>query len=153
MLTMSGSSIEKSTVCEDCIETPNDQFQSVDNTYNSETWSFPWKGQEVISESCLTSLRALTQHVQINLRCTKDSLVERDVETVGPQQVISRKENLRVPAAVDWVLVFDSYPVWIFSLTPRVVNSILVLQVKNGTIFVLKLFHIQDMVQYLSMTR
>ena len=66
MLTVSESSKENLTVCEDCAETSWTQLQSVNNTYNVKTCSFLQNDQEVIAKSCSTLSCALKQHVGDN---------------------------------------------------------------------------------------
>ena len=105
MLTVSESSKENLTVCEDCAETSWTQLQSVNNSYNVKTCSFLRNDQEVIAKSCSTSSCALKQHVGDNSRIT---LFAKDSQNIPsgqfntlPMQAVSIKEDLQIPEPVD----------------------------------------------------
>ena len=53
----------------------------------------------------------------------------------NPQKQISIHYDLKVPRPSDWSLIFESYPVWFFSLNPTVVKTIHLPRFQDWTTF------------------
>ena len=105
----------KSTVSSvNCSESLRVPKQLVQNDKSRTTWPHENSCQDVMLNSCLVSMSVPKQQVPSNA-----------------QSAVSFHYKLTTPKACDWTLIFETYPVWIFSLTPFVTKRIFLPQFKN----------------------